>query len=231
MRWLPSPSTISAREASSSTNPAAWSAATPPSSPSANSITFRDFEPGETGHHLRPDHVLGVGMATSMLSTLTVRYDAARMLDLGTGQGFHAMAAAGHCGRIIATDVNPLRPRLRPLGVEANAIDNIELRQGSPSNPSPPKPPSTSSSAIRPSSSPPPRARLPRRRLRRRRSRPSPSSKPAPAHLADNGFACIACNWHHADADAWSNRPRHWLANAGCDARLIRFAADRRRVR
>jgi methylase of polypeptide subunit release factors len=53
------------------------------------------------------------------------------MLDLGTGQGFHAMVAAGHCGRIIATDVNPRALTFARWGIEANAIDNVDLRQGS----------------------------------------------------------------------------------------------------
>jgi 2-polyprenyl-3-methyl-5-hydroxy-6-metoxy-1,4-benzoquinol methylase len=190
--------------------------------PVGDLLTFRDFEPGETGHHLRPDHVLGVGMATSMLSTLTVRFDAARMLDLGTGQGFHAMAAAGHCGRIIATDINPRALAFARWGIEANAIDNIDLRQGSLFEPV------ASEAPFDLIVSNPPFIISPRHNLvclggdsegddlvRR-------LVEAAPAHLADGGFACIACNWHHADADSWSHRTRHWLADAGCDAWLIR---------
>lgn len=186
-------------------------------------LTFRDFEPGETGHPLRPDHVLGVGMATSMLSTLTVRFDASRMLDVGTGQGFHAMAAAGHCGRIIATDVNPRALAFARWGIEANAIDNVELRQGSLYDPV------AAEAPFDLIVSNPPFIISPKHDLVCLGGETEGDDlvhrlvQSTPSHLAEHGFACIACNWHHADTESWSHRPRHWLSSSGCDAWLIRI--------
>ncbi len=42
----------------------------------------------------------------SWLAALTPRRRAARALDVGTGNGIHALLAAAHCEQVIATDVN-----------------------------------------------------------------------------------------------------------------------------
>lgn len=65
-------------------------------------------DPGElaTGGPLRDDHVLGVGGASVTLAQSTVRRDAARVLDLGTGCGVQALQAAGHARHVVATDVS-----------------------------------------------------------------------------------------------------------------------------
>src|SRR6478752_2014025 len=41
------------------------------------------------------------------LASLTPRRHVARALDIGTGNGVHALLAARHAGHVIATDINP----------------------------------------------------------------------------------------------------------------------------
>jgi methylase of polypeptide subunit release factors len=55
---------------------------------------------------LRPDHVLGVGGASTTLAQVTVRDTRGRTLDLGTGCGIQALHASRHSGQVVATDIS-----------------------------------------------------------------------------------------------------------------------------
>jgi methylase of polypeptide subunit release factors len=58
------------------------------------------------GGPLRPDHVLGIGGASTTLASWTVRRPVHRALDLGTGCGVQALHLTGHVGSIVATDIS-----------------------------------------------------------------------------------------------------------------------------
>nr|WP_235509024.1 methyltransferase [Terrabacter sp. Soil810] len=58
------------------------------------------------GGPLRPDHVLGIGGASTTLASWTVRRSVDRALDLGTGCGVQALHLTGHVGAIVATDIS-----------------------------------------------------------------------------------------------------------------------------
>ena len=189
--------------------------------PIGNLLTLRDFEPGETGRALKPDHVLGVGMATSMLSTLTVRYESARTLDIGTGQGFHAMVASEHSGKVIATDVNPRALDFARWSIELNGITNIELRDGSLFEPVKDEEPFDLIVSNPPFIISPPHDLVCLGGFAQGDSLVEQLVRETPKHLAEGGFACIACNWHHRADDDWASRPMAWLASSGCDAWLI----------
>lgn len=59
-----------------------------------------------TGARLAPHHVLGLGGASTMLSSATMRTPSERVLDLGTGCGIQAMHASLHSESIVATDIS-----------------------------------------------------------------------------------------------------------------------------
>ena len=59
-----------------------------------------------TGRPLTPDHVLGVGGASTTLATWTPRPHVARALDLGTGCGVQALHLGGHADAVVVTDVS-----------------------------------------------------------------------------------------------------------------------------
>ncbi|GAA2741722.1 methyltransferase [Terrabacter aerolatus] len=58
------------------------------------------------GGPLRPDHVLGIGGASTTLASWTVRRPVDRALDLGTGCGVQALHLTGHVGAVVATDIS-----------------------------------------------------------------------------------------------------------------------------
>jgi methylase of polypeptide subunit release factors len=75
---------------------------------------------------LRPDHVLGVGGASTTLARWTPRRPVRRAADLGTGCGVQAFHLAAHSADVVATDVSP-----RCLAVAAfNAGLNAAVRGG-----------------------------------------------------------------------------------------------------
>jgi len=83
-----------------------------------------------TGRALRPDHVLGVGNASTTLAQITVRTPRERTLDLGTGCGIQALHAARHSRAVVATDVSRRALELAALNA-ALAGAELELRHGS----------------------------------------------------------------------------------------------------
>ncbi|MBM6404597.1 methyltransferase [Phycicoccus sp. CSK15P-2] len=59
-----------------------------------------------TNRPLRPDHVLGIGGASTTLASWTPRPRVARALDLGTGCGVQALHLGGHAADVVVTDVS-----------------------------------------------------------------------------------------------------------------------------
>jgi methylase of polypeptide subunit release factors len=84
-----------------------------------------------TGADDPPDYVAGYTPTSRICDSLTPRRRAARALDLGTGNGIHALLAAGHTTRVVATDVNPRALAYTGLNAALNGITNVECRSGS----------------------------------------------------------------------------------------------------
>ena len=59
----------------------------------------------------RPDVVPGPRESAQTLANLTVRRPGQTVLDLGCGCGPHALLAAQHADRVVATDINPRAAR------------------------------------------------------------------------------------------------------------------------
>ena len=59
-----------------------------------------------TGEPIRPDHVLGIGGATTSLLKATLRTPVESALDLGCGCGIQALYLATHATRVVATDLS-----------------------------------------------------------------------------------------------------------------------------
>jgi len=59
-----------------------------------------------TGEPLRPDHVLGIGGASTTLASWTIRRSVERALDLGTGSGVQSLHLTSHAHSITATDIS-----------------------------------------------------------------------------------------------------------------------------
>ncbi|MGV8883019.1 MAG: DUF7059 domain-containing protein [Rhodoglobus sp.] len=83
------------------------------------------------GHAIPEHHVLGVGGASTTLSSLLVPAEVDVALDLGTGCGIQALHAARYARRVIATDISERALALAAFNAELNSVTSIEFRWGS----------------------------------------------------------------------------------------------------
>jgi hypothetical protein len=188
-------------------------------------VLLSDFLP-PLGEALRSDFVMSGTSASSLsLAKLTFRYRVRTALDLGTGAGIHALLAAAHAERVVATDTNPRALNFAWMNGQLNRITNVSFRQGSFFAP------------------------VPDEKFDLIVSNPpfviSPSSglifqnpglegdavselviREAPAHLNDGGCAVSLISWTHEDERDWRARPCSWAADSGCDFWLLHGASD-----
>ncbi|GAA2081500.1 class I SAM-dependent methyltransferase [Aeromicrobium halocynthiae] len=168
-----------------------------------------------------PDHVLGISEASSSLARLTVRRDADRVLDLGTGCGVQALHLAGHSREVVATDVNPRALWAARLTTELNGVD-ADVRQGSLYEPvagerfdlvvtNPPfvvSPPSDDRLVYRESD-------LPGDDVVRR------IVAGAHHHLRPDGWCQVLASWMHTADRPWEERLQGWIEPTGLDAWVV----------
>ncbi len=83
------------------------------------------------GTAIPENHVLGVGGASTTLSSLMMAGPVELALDLGTGCGIQALHAARHAARVIATDISQRALDLGRFNAELNGFTTIEFRLGS----------------------------------------------------------------------------------------------------
>jgi len=78
---------------------------------------------------LRPDHVLGVGGASTTLANAVIRDSVATALDLGTGCGVQALHLSQHAGRVTATDLSERALRFAATTAKLAGLE-WDLRRG-----------------------------------------------------------------------------------------------------
>ena len=173
----------------------------------------------------RDDPVMGVGMMSMALSAFVPRREGGVLLDVGTGQGFLALLAAGHAGRVIATDVDPRALGCARLTAAMNGVRGIEWRLGSLLEPA-----SDLAGSCDLVVSNPPQLVSPLHALTDGGAACAGDGfveglvRGAPRMLREGGtFACTAI-W--GDHGAWDARPRAWVSGSGCDAWIVRLRRD-----
>ena len=82
------------------------------------------------GGAIPEEHVLGVGGASTTLSSIMMARPVGSVLDLGTGCGIQALHAARHATRIVGTDISERALQLAALNAELNGVE-LDLRLGS----------------------------------------------------------------------------------------------------
>ncbi|GAA6527520.1 methyltransferase [Intrasporangium sp. DVR] len=82
-----------------------------------------------TREPLRPDHVLGIGGASTTLAMWAIRRRVGRALDLGTGCGVQALHLATHADSIVATDISERALDFARFNAALNGLD-VDLRRG-----------------------------------------------------------------------------------------------------
>ncbi|MBA3842719.1 MAG: methyltransferase [Actinobacteria bacterium] len=156
----------------------------------------------------------------SWLAALTPRRHFTRALDVGTGNGVHALLAARHCDHVIATDVNERALAFTEINAALNELDNIETRLGSLFEPVAGETfdliTCNAPYVVSPESKWQYRdGGLPADEISERVVRQ------ASASLADDGFATLLVSWVAVDEEAPDDRLDDWLDGSGCDAWVL----------
>lgn len=83
-----------------------------------------------TGEPLAPDHVLGVGGASTTLATWTPRRPVRRALDVGTGSGVQALHLSQDADQVVVTDLSDRALAYAAFNAALNQVQ-WEIRRGS----------------------------------------------------------------------------------------------------
>lgn len=167
------------------------------------------------------DHVLGVGSASLSLLSATPCTPVESVLDLGTGSGVQALAQAGAATTVIATDVHTRALSFAEATMRANAVDNVELRQGSWFEPV------AGERFDRIVANPPFVVGLPEVGHVYRDSGLDLDGatqrvlQDTPGHLAPSGRAFILGSWVHVLDEPWQSRVASWLPSRGVNAWVL----------
>jgi hypothetical protein len=168
---------------------------------------------------VRPDHVLGIGGASTTLAQLTVRPGVDRALDLGTGCGVQALHLSQHAASVVGTDTNPRALALAGLTAALNDLD-IDLRAGSLFDP-------VAGERFDIVVSNPPFVVSPSPRFAYRDGGLDGDElcralvSAAPRHLTDGGWCQLLANWLHVRGRDWRERVAGWVVPTGCDALVL----------
>jgi SAM-dependent methyltransferase len=182
-----------------------------------------------TGRALRPDHVLGVGGASTTLAQVTVRLPRRRALDLGTGCGVQALHAARHSDAVVATDVSARALAFARFNAALAGID-LDLRRGSMLEPVTGDEPfdlvvSNPPFVITPRATSARSSALPRYEYRDGGRAGDDLvadlvSGVGPV-LAPGGVAQLLGNWEHRRGEDWRDRVGAWLDASGLDGWVV----------
>ena len=162
--------------------------------------------------------------AARRCDALTPRPRVARALDVGTGSGYHALVAARHSRRVVATDVNPRALAFTELNAALNRLDNVECRLGSLFDP-------VAGESFGLVVCNPPYVVSPETRWAYRDSEHVGDEvservvRGAAPLLAEGGLATLLVSWLAVGEDAYE-RPRSWVAGNGCDAWILDFGGE-----
>jgi hypothetical protein len=193
--------------------------------PLVNVVPFREgvFVHDSLVRPPQTEDVSGISPASRVLASLAVTLPVESALDVGTGCGVHAVRAARHVSRVVATDINPRAVRFTLLSAALSGVANVEARHGNWFEPAG----GEEFDLIM--------ANLPyvvspdRTYVFRDGGEPGDNLsrigvEQAARALREGGFAQIMVNWASTPAD-WSARPRRWVVGSGCDVWVLRFHA------
>ena len=172
------------------------------------------------GRSLPPEHVLGVGGASTTLAQATIRRPVATALDLGTGCGIQALHLSAHATRVTATDLSARALRFAATTAQLNGMD-WELLRGDLTEPvadrrfdlvvsNPPfvVGPGTTTHTYRDSG-------------RAGDAICAELCAAAPGLLRAGGYMQFLANWVHIAGEDWADRVADWVAGTGLDAWVI----------
>lgn len=171
------------------------------------------------------DLILGINPSTSVLHRFTLRHQAGRALDFGSGSGVQAILLAERCGQVAATDINPRAAAFGRFNARLNGVANVDFHTGDGFAPlgeekfdlivsNPPffiTPPSDDVYCANP---------LELDDFCRLLARQSAE------RLTPGGFFQMTFEWVEIEGEPWQERLRGWVESAGCDAWILREAHE-----
>ena len=158
------------------------------------------------------------------LASLTPRRQVDRALDIGTGNGAHALLAARHAEHVIATDVNARALAFTQISAALNGIDNVETRLGSLFEP-------VAGETFDLITCNAPYVISPERRWQYRDGGLPGDQlservvREAAEHLAEGGHASVLVSWLAESEDDPDERVHSWIDGNGCDAWILGLSA------
>lgn len=167
-----------------------------------------------------PDYVSTYSPTARLCDLLTPRPQVDRALDVGTGNGVHALLAARHSAHVVATDVNPRALTFTALNAALSGLENIECRPGSLFEP-------VAGEQFDLITCNAPFVVSPERRWAYRDGWLEGDElservvREAVQHLAEGGFATLLVCWLGRDEDAPDERVVEWVSGSGCDAWIL----------
>ncbi|HEY6962997.1 MAG TPA: methyltransferase [Gaiellaceae bacterium] len=180
-------------------------------------LTFDTFSRGEDDPE---GWVASFSPTAYWLASITPRRRVERALDIGTGNGAHALLAAAHADRVIATDVNARALAFTEISAALNGIDNVETRLGSFFDP-------VAGETFGLITCNAPYVISPERKWQYRDAG-LPGDEvsrlvvtEAARHLDDGGFGAMLVSWLAEDEDAPDEHVHEWLEGSGCDAWIL----------
>jgi methylase of polypeptide subunit release factors len=172
-----------------------------------------------------PNFVMGAVESSTQLARITLRRPFARAMDMGSGNGVHAILAARHCQSVVATDISPRALAFTRFNLAWNDVENVELRLGDRFEP-------VAGEEFDLVVSNPPFVVSPTMTARFRDSGlPTDNISEtavtgAAGHLAPGGWAQIMCQWVQYQGERWQDRVESWTTGTGCDAWVVQRGAQ-----
>lgn len=176
-----------------------------------------------TGGPLPADHVLGIGGASTTLSSWTPRPRVGSALDVGTGSGVQALHLSTHADRVVATDLSGRALAYARFTAALGEVE-LDLRQGSVLEP-------VAGEEFDLIVSNPPFVITPRTEgvpLYEYRDGGAAGDalvaglvRDLGHHLRPGGIAQLLANWELADDEDWRERVSGWLEGTGLDAWVV----------
>ena len=167
------------------------------------------------------DLVLWPNPTSKFLRRFSIQRHSRATLDLGTGSGILSLYASRYSERVVATDLTPRAVQFAKFNLMLNGVDNVEVLQGDCFSP-------VSGRRFDLILSNPPFFITPQaayafcdnsmeldglcRRLVRE----------APAHLEEDGYLEMLCEWAQVSGQPWEDRIAEWLEGTGCDAWVMK---------
>lgn len=157
--------------------------------------------------------------SANFLRYLTLRDRVDSTLDLGCGCGIHALFAARHSDRVLATDISEEAVRFTAFNAMLNGLDNIEVFQGNLFDP-------VSARSFDLIISNPPFVISPSEAFVYRDNPMELDEfcrvllQEAPAHLTTGGHLQMLCEWVELDGESLEERVSASIS--GCDAWVLR---------